>query len=72
MPQRNLLKLIEKSFGSFDRLKVLISATAKNVDAKGWGIAACQPYSDSLVVLQCENHEKLTQWGAIPILVIDV
>ena len=22
--------------------------------------------------MQCENHEKLTQWGVIPILVIDV
>ena len=31
-----------------------------------------QPYSDQLVVLQCENHEKLTQWGVIPLLVIDV
>ena len=25
-----------------------------------------------LVILQCENYEKLTQWGAIPLLVIDV
>lgn len=36
------------------------------------GIVAYQPYSDSLTVLQCENHKKLTQWGAIPLLVIDV
>ena len=28
--------------------------------------------TDQLVVLQCENHEKLTQWGAIPLLVVDV
>jgi hypothetical protein len=31
-----------------------------------------QPYTQKLTVLQCENHEKLTQWGVIPILVIDV
>jgi Fe-Mn family superoxide dismutase len=31
-----------------------------------------QPYSDSLTVLQCENHEKLTQRGVVPLLVIDV
>jgi Fe-Mn family superoxide dismutase len=72
IPQGNLLKRIEKSFGSFDRLKVLIASTAKNVDGNGWGIVAYQPYSDSLVVLQCENHEKLMQWGAISILLIDV
>ncbi len=72
MPTGDLLKRIESNFGSFDRLKALIGETAKNVDGNGWGILAYQPYSDSLVVLQCENHEKITQWGCIPLLVIDV
>ncbi len=71
-PTSDLQKRIEKNFGSYDRLKSLIAATSKNVDGNGWGIVAYQPYSDSLTVLQCENHEKLTQWGAIPLLVIDV
>lgn len=71
-PTTDLQKRIDKNFGSYDRLKTLIAETAKNVDGNGWGILAYQPYSDSLTVLQCENHEKLTQWGAIPILVIDV
>ena len=72
MPTGDLLKRIEKNFGSYDRLKYLIVETSKNVDGNGWGILAYQPYSDSLTVLQCENHEKLTQWGCIPLLVIDV
>nr|MBC7612009.1 superoxide dismutase [Pseudopedobacter sp.] len=71
-PKGELLKRIEKSFGTYDKLKSYIAATAKNVDGNGWGILGYQPYSDSLVVLQCENHEKLTQWGVIPLLVIDV
>jgi Fe-Mn family superoxide dismutase len=71
-PTGDLLKRIEKNFGSFDKLKLLIAETAKNVDGNGWGLLAYQPYSDSLTVLQCENHEKLTQWGAIPLLVVDV
>ncbi len=71
-PTGELKKRIEKNFGSFEKLKTLIAVTSKNVDGNGWGILAYQPYSDSLTVLQCENHEKLTQWGAIPILVIDV
>ncbi len=71
-PAGDLLKRIEKNFGSYDRLKALIAETSKNVDGNGWGIVAYQPYSDSLTVLQCENHEKLTQWGCIPLLVIDV
>jgi superoxide dismutase, Fe-Mn family len=71
-PSADLLKRIERSFGSYDKLKTYIAATSKNVDGNGWGILAYQPYTDSLVVLQCENHEKLTQWGCIPLLVIDV
>ena len=72
MPSGDLAKRIDKNFGSFDRLKALIGETSKNVDGNGWGILAYQPYSDSLIVLQCEKHEKLTQWGCIPLLVIDV
>ncbi|HET6990377.1 MAG TPA: superoxide dismutase [Bacteroidia bacterium] len=71
-PTGELLKRIEKSFGSYDKLKSYISSTSKNVDGNGWGILGYQPYSDSLVVFQCENHEKLTQWGVVPLLVLDV
>lgn len=71
-PKGDLLKRIEKNFGSHDKLKALIASTSKNVDGNGWGILAYQPYSDSLTIMQCENHEKLTQWGCIPLLVIDV
>lgn len=72
LPTGELQKRIEKNFGSYDKLKFYIATTSKNVDGNGWGILGYQPYSDSLVVLQCENHEKLTQWGVIPLLVIDV
>jgi Fe-Mn family superoxide dismutase len=71
-PGGDLLKQIEKDFGSFDKLKVLITKTSKGVDGNGWGILGYQPYTQKLTVLQCDNHEKLTQWGVIPILVIDV
>jgi len=71
-PKGELLKRIEKHFSSFDKFKGLIASLSKSVIGNGWGILAYQPFSDSLVALQCENHEKLTQWGAIPILVIDV
>ena len=72
VPTGDLLKEIEKSFGSYDKLKGYIAATSKNVDGNGWGILGYQPYSQKLTILQCENHEKLTQWGVIPLLVIDV
>lgn len=71
-PGGDLLKRMEKDFGSFEKLKGYLAQTAKNVDGNGWGILGYQPYTDKLTVLQCENHEKLTQWGVIPLLVIDV
>ncbi|MDQ3109862.1 MAG: superoxide dismutase [Bacteroidota bacterium] len=71
-PTGDLMKRIEKDFGSFDKLKMYLAKTSKNVDGNGWGILGYQPYTDKLTILQCENHEKLTQWGVIPLLVIDV
>jgi len=71
-PSGSLLKQIEKDFGTYDKLRLLIAKTAKGVDGNGWGILGYQPFTGKLTVLQCENHEKLTQWGVIPILVIDV
>jgi len=71
-PRGDLLKRIEKDFGSYDKLKMYLAKTAKDVDGNGWGILGYQPYTDKLTILQCENHEKLTQWGVIPLLVIDV
>ena len=71
-PSGTLLKQIEKDFGTYDRLKSLIAKTSKGVDGNGWGILGYHPSTDKLTVLQCENHEKLTQWGVIPVLVIDV
>jgi superoxide dismutase, Fe-Mn family len=71
-PKGDLLKRIEKDFGSYDKLKSYIASTSKNVDGNGWGILAYQPYTDNLTIIQCENHEKLIQWGSVPLLVIDV
>jgi len=71
-PNGELLRRIEKDFGSYDKLKAYLAETSKNVDGNGWGILGYQPYTDKLTILQCENHEKLTQWGVIPLLVIDV
>lgn len=71
-PKAELLKRIEKSFGNYDKLKGYIAETSKNVDGNGWSILAYQPFNDSLTLIQCENHEKLIQWAAIPLLVIDV
>ena len=71
-PSDALLKKIEKDFGSLDKMQGLLSKLSKSIEGSGWGVLAYQPQSDTLVILQCENHHKLTIWGAVQLLVIDV
>ncbi|HQS43324.1 MAG: superoxide dismutase [Methylotenera sp. 24-45-7] len=71
-PTGSLLKEIEKNFKSFDKFKVHMAAATTSVEGAGWGILGYLPASGKLMVLQCENHQKLTAWGVVPILVLDV
>ena len=64
-------KEITRYFGSFDGfLNQFVNAAIK-VEASGWGILAWNPAWRHLEVLNAEKHQNLTQWGSIPILVID-
>jgi len=71
-PAGKLALAIQKSFGSFDLFKNQMIAVTKSVKSSGWGILAFQQFSSKLVILQAEKHQNLNQWGAIPLLVIDV
>lgn len=71
-PKGELLKRIDANFGSFDKMKAQLIHHSKNVDGNGWGLLGYHPQSDKLMVLEVENHEKLTVWGIIPLMVIDV
>ena len=64
--------LIERDFGSFDNFKKLFAAAAAAVEGSGWAILACNPVFEKLTVLQAEKHQDLTQWGAVPLLIVDV
>lgn len=72
IPKGDLLKAIEKLFGSYDKLKAHLAAATTSVEGAGWGILGYLPASGKLMILQCENHQKLTAWGVVPILVLDV
>lgn len=71
-PKGELLKQIERDFGTHDKLKMYLAKTSKDVDGSGWGILGYHPITKKLSIMQCENHERLTQWGIIPLLVVDV
>ncbi|KWW11392.1 MULTISPECIES: superoxide dismutase [Peribacillus] len=71
-PKGDLLKRIEKDFGSFAAFKSHFSEAAKQVEGVGWAILVWAPRARRLEILQSELHMVLTQWDTIPILVLDV
>lgn len=71
-PRGDLLKQIEKDFGSFAAFKSHFSEAAKQVEGVGWAILIWSPRARRLEILQSELHMVLTQWDTIPILVLDV
>ena len=71
-PGGELSDAIKGDIGAFDKFKSHCSAAEKQVEGSGWGILAYRPFDGKLVILQAEKHQNLTQWGVIPLLVIDV
>jgi len=71
-PKGELAEQIKKDLGSFEAFKKHYSAAAVAVEGSGWAVLAWQPQGKQLVVLQSEKHQQLTQWGVVPLLVLDV
>ncbi len=71
-PTAELAGAINRDFGSFENFKKHFLAAANQVEGSGWAILACQCDTNKLTILQSEKHQNLTQWGVVPLLVLDV
>jgi Fe-Mn family superoxide dismutase len=71
-PGGELAKAINAEFGSYARFKAQLAAASGAVEASGWGVLGYHPATRKLMVLQCENHQKQTAWGIVPLLLVDV
>jgi Fe-Mn family superoxide dismutase len=71
-PEGALAEAIDRDFGSFEAFKAQFIAASVAVEGSGWGILAYRPVDDALVILTAEKHQNLTQWGVVPLLVLDV
>ena len=67
-----LFDALVKDFGSLAAFKKQFSEAAKAVEGSGWAVLAYEPIGKRLLVLQAENHQKLTVQGSTPILALDV
>lgn len=63
---------IKKDFSSYEAFKKQFSAAAVAVEGSGWAILVWQPQGQKLEILTAEKHQNLTQWGVVPLLVLDV
>jgi len=67
-----LFGALARDFGSLDAFRKHFSEAAKTVEGSGWAVLAYEPLGKRLIVLQAENHQKLTVQGSVPLLVLDV
>ena len=71
-PADPLAAQIACDLGSFESFKAEFTAATVAVEGSGWGILCYRPLDGTLVILQAEKHQDLTQWGAVPLLICDV
>ena len=71
-PRGDLAKALDAEFGSYARFKAQLAAVSAAVEASGWGLLGYHPATRKLMILQCENHQKQTAWGIVPLLLVDV
>ena len=63
---------IVRYFSSISAFKNQFTAASRDVEGSGWGVLAWVPSFGHLDVFTAENHQKLTDWGCIPVLICDV
>lgn len=71
-PKGELAQQITRDFESYEAFKKQFSSAAIDVEGSGWSVLGWMPQFNKLTILQAENHQKLTLWGVIPLLVLDV
>ena len=72
LTQGILAKQINKDFGSFESFKKKFTAAALAIEGSGWNILVWNPCFKELEILQAEKNQNLSQWGVIPLLILDV
>ncbi|MCW6092537.1 superoxide dismutase [Clostridium sporogenes] len=71
-PEGSIIERIKQDFGDYEKFKKQFTEAAIAVEGSGWTILAWNPMFQELVILQAEKHQNLTQWGVVPLLILDL
>ncbi|AVP63869.1 superoxide dismutase [Clostridium botulinum] len=71
-PEGSVIERIKQDFGDYEKFKKQFTEAAIAVEGSGWAILAWNPMFQKLVILQAEKHQNLTQWGVVPLLILDL
>jgi len=63
---------IVQDFDSLEGFKRQFEAAAMAVEGSGWTILVWNPIFEQLEILPVSGNQDLTQWGVIPLLVLDL
>jgi Fe-Mn family superoxide dismutase len=69
----DVVRAIEKEFGSFEAWKADFKATAVSAKLSGWGLLVCDAlYSGRLLNVLVDEHQYGAIWGGVPLIALDV
>lgn len=71
-PKGELLRQIERDFGSFRAFKKQFSEAALSVEGVGWAIVVWELRSGRLAIQTAEKHQMFALWDVVPLLALDV
>ncbi|CAG9788602.1 unnamed protein product [Diatraea saccharalis] len=72
-PSDELIKAIEKDFGSFENMKNQLAAASVGVQGSGWGWLGYNKQMKKLQIATCQNQDPLqATTGLVPLFGIDV
>ncbi|MFC0523100.1 superoxide dismutase [Pontibacillus salicampi] len=71
-PTGELLRQIERDFGSFRAFKKQFSEAALSVEGVGWAIVVWELRSGRLAIQTAEKHQMFALWDVVPLLALDV
>lgn len=71
-PSGDILKQIERDFGTWKKFKNLFNSTASSVEGDGWAVLYWNPRNGRLGVQSFEKHQLFQIADIIPLLVLDM